>query len=262
LNVDLQGFRRLFLSLGAREEIFSGGWAEFAPTVAGGVRISAGLRLRASASRAFRLPTYTDLYYSDPANRGNPLLKPESGWEFEGGPQWNPGGRSSAELTVFRRLERNDIDYIKTSLSDPWQATNIQNLSFTGVEAALRFRLARSQELGVGYMVLHGSQHLMPGVTSKYVFNYPSQNATFSWLGQFRQTVAVRTRVGAIQRVGRDTYPLWDLAASRTDGRIRPYLQLSNLSNTGYEEIPGVAMPGRSIQGGIELVFRLEAPKP
>jgi outer membrane receptor protein involved in Fe transport len=94
LDVDLQALSRLFFSLGAREEIFSGGRAEFAPTVAGGVWLRSGLRLRASASRGFRLPTYTDLYYSDPANRGNPSLKPESGWDFEFGPQWNSGGTS------------------------------------------------------------------------------------------------------------------------------------------------------------------------
>lgn len=95
LNLDIELFRRFFLSVGAREEIFSGGRGEFAPTVAGGVWVKGGLRLRGSVSRAFRLPTYTDLYYSDPANLGNPLLKPESAWSFEGGPEWNPGGKVS-----------------------------------------------------------------------------------------------------------------------------------------------------------------------
>jgi iron complex outermembrane receptor protein len=36
-------------------------------------------------------------------------------------------------------------------------------------------------------------------------------------------------------------------------GRIRPFLRLSNLSNTGYQEITGVAMPSRSITGGFAL---------
>jgi len=255
LNLDVQYLHRLFLSLGAREEIFSGGRTEFAPTVAGGVWLREGLRVRASASRAFRLPTYTDLYYSDPANLGNPLLKPESAWSFEGGPEWNPGGRVSAELTVFRRLDRDDIDYVKDSPSAHWQATNVQTLTFTGVETAVRFRLPKSQQLQLGYTVLHGSQQVLPGIISKYVFNYPSHNATFTWLGQFKDVISTRTRVGIIQRVGHDAYPVWDLAASRTNGRIRPYLQLSNLSNTGYEEIPGVAMPGRSVVGGFEFVF-------
>src|SRR5215471_18583195 len=99
VNFDLQSFNRVFLSLGGREEIFSGGRSEFAPTVAAGIWIRNGLRLRASVSRAFRLPTYTDLYYNDPANVGNPRLKPESAWGFEAGPEWNAGKRITAHLT-------------------------------------------------------------------------------------------------------------------------------------------------------------------
>jgi hypothetical protein len=30
---------------------------------------------------------------------------------------------------------------------------------------------------------------------------------------------------------------------------------MSNLANTGYQEIGGVAMPGRSFVGGVELVL-------
>jgi outer membrane cobalamin receptor len=259
INVDLQALNRLFLSLGGREEIFSGGGAEFAPTLTGGIWLRPALRLRASASRAFRVPTYTDLYYSDPANLGNPALKPESAWDFEFGPQWNAGGRLSAELTFFRRLEHNDIDYIKSMSTDPWQATNVQNLVFTGFESTLRLKLPQSQELILGYTALHGSQQPEAGLISKYVFNYASNNGVFSWLGQYHKVLAWRTRVGLIQRVGYDAYPVWDVAASRENGRIRPYLQLSNLSNTGYEEIPGVRVQGRSIVGGFELLLR---PRP
>ena len=255
VNLDVQFFHRLFLSLGAREEIFSGGTAQFAPTLAAGIWLRKGWRLRASASRAFRLPTYTDLYYSDPANLGNPSLKPESAWSFEGGPEWNPGGRISAQLTAFHRRDHNDIDYVKSAPASPWQATNIQNLVFTGVEASVRFKLSQSQEMQLAYTALHGDQQPLPGVLSKYVFNYPTHNATFSWLGQLGSVFSARTRVGVIQRAGHDAYPVWDVSASRTNGRIRPYLQFSNLSNTGYQEIPGVAMPGRTVVGGVELLL-------
>jgi len=36
----------------------------------------------------------------------------ESAWSFEGGPEWNPGGRISAQLTAFHRRDHNDIDYV------------------------------------------------------------------------------------------------------------------------------------------------------
>jgi outer membrane cobalamin receptor len=255
VNGDFQLLHRVFLSLGAREEIFTGGRSEFAPSLSGGVFLGRGWKLRASASRAFRLPTYTDLYYRDPANIGNPLLKPESAWSFEGGPEWNVGGRVSAEATVFHRRERNDIDYVRSSLDTPWQASNIDNLNFTGVEAALRFRLPKSQELDVSYTALHGSQESLTGLTSKYVFQYPTQQAVISWIAEFKNEIAVRTRLGVVQRVDQDAYPLWDVSFSRATGWVRPYLQLSNLSSTSYEEIPGVVMPGRSIIGGLEFVL-------
>jgi iron complex outermembrane receptor protein len=46
---------------------------------------------------------------------------------------------------------------------------------------------------------------------------------------------------------------VWSAALTHDSGRVRPYLRLGNLSNTGYQEINGVAMPGRSITGGVAL---------
>lgn len=255
LNLDWRTPHSTFLTVGAREEVFSGIPAEFVPAVAAGISIKKQLRLRASASRGFRLPTYTDLYYTDPANIGNPLLKPESAWDFEGGPEWTPNARISFQLTVFNRQEHDDIDYVRSSSGSPWKATNINYASFFGVETAIRFQLSTAKEIQLAYTELHASQQVQPGLTSEYVFNYPSNNASFSWIDTIKNFFTVRTRVGATQRVGHTAYALWDLDLSRSIGRVRPYLQCSNLSNTGYEEIPGVAMPGRSIAGGVELVL-------
>jgi len=52
---------------------------------------------------------------------------------------------------------------------------------------------------------------------------------------------------------------VWDIAVSRARGRIRPYLQFSNVTNTGYQEIPGVVMPGRSFAAGAEWVWTAAA---
>ena len=51
--------------------------------------------------------------------------------------------------------------------------------------------------------------------------------------------------------------PLWDIYAALPRGtRCTRYLQVSNATNTSYQSIPGVAMPGRTIVGGVEVVFR------
>ena len=36
-------------------------------------------------------------------------------------------------------------------------------------------------------------------------------------------------------------------------GRVRPFLQLTNITSTVYQEIPLVAMPKRGVIGGVEL---------
>ena len=254
-NFDFRTVRRFSLSAGAREELFSGGTNVFVPTVSAGFWVKPDFRLRASVSRGFRLPTYTDLYYSDPATVGNPALKPESTWEFDAGADWNATARISMGTTFFRRWDSNLIDYVQFTAGGLYQATNITQLHFTGIEAHSAFVLPWQQQIQLSYTFLHGDQMPVPGTVSRYVFTYPSHAAVFAWTGSWRDWVIARTRVGVIQRFEHQAYPVWDLSVARKEGAIRPYLELANLSNTGYEEIPGVLMPSRSVIAGLELVL-------
>ena len=78
--------------------------------MAAGYWLSPHVKLRASISRAFRVPSYTELYYEDPANIGNPNLRPERAWNYEGGIDWTPSSRWHGDLTVFERRELDGID--------------------------------------------------------------------------------------------------------------------------------------------------------
>lgn len=254
-SFDFRTLRRFSFTAGARDELFSGGTNVFSPTIAGGFWIKPDLKLRASISRGFRLPTYTDLYYSDPTTVGNPNLKPESTWSLEAGADWDPSQRISSGLTFFRRWDSNLIDYVQFDPNGLYHATNIDKLHFIGVEAHTNFLLPHGQELQLSYTFLHGDQVPIAGSVSRYVFNYPSHHAVFGWTGVWHDWLAARTRVGVTQRFEHQAYPVWDLAVSRNNGLVRPYLQLANLSNTGFDEIPGVLMPSRSVIAGLELVL-------
>jgi iron complex outermembrane receptor protein len=48
---------------------------------------------------------------------------------------------------------------------------------------------------------------------------------------------------------------VWNATVMHDAGRLRPYLRLTDLSNTGYQEISGVNMPPRTIMGGVALQF-------
>jgi iron complex outermembrane receptor protein len=62
--------------------------------------------------------------------------------------------------------------------------------------------------------------------------------------------------VGALERTGRDPYVLWDLYAAMPRKTVHPFFQVTNTTNTSYQEVPGVAMPGRTIVGGLEVVLK------
>jgi outer membrane cobalamin receptor len=260
-NLSLRSLKRFSLTLGAREEVFSGGDSVFSPNVAAAYTLTGTMHLRASAGHGFRLPTYTDLYYSDPTTIGNPKLKPESSWSYEGGFDWHPSaasGRYTLTATGFRLDQTNAIDYSKYSLSTPWQANNVSSLNLTGAETSLRVGLAGTQHLELSYTAVRAASP-PPGLISEDAYNYAAQSALFSWTGELPgkllHQVIAHTQVAVVQKTGQIAYPLWDTSLSRNVGRIRPYLRLLNLSNTGYEEIPGVPLQGHTIMGGVAYVW-------
>jgi iron complex outermembrane recepter protein len=259
VDYDNRAMGRYSLSLGAREEIFDSGQTEFSPTVAAGMWLKHGWKLIGSASRAFRLPTYTDLYYSDPTTIGNPNLLPETAWSYEGGFVWNQGGRANAQIVVFERREKNDIDYVRASPADQWHAENIARVNFTGVETFVQFRLPHQQQLEVAYTGIYGAQSGLDGLQSEYVFNYPVNDAFVLWQGKLPGKLIARGRLGAVQRYDRDAYALLEAAVGRDFRYLAAHLSCSNLTNTGYEEIPGVPMPGRTVIFGMDLYLRNRA---
>lgn len=253
--LEARALRRFSLVAAGREEFFSGG-RKFSPTASAGYWLSSHFKFRASAGGAFRMPTYTDLYYHDPANQGSPDLRPEKAWSYDGGMDiYAADGKVRADLTVFHRRERDGIDYVRLSPGDIWRATNFERLNFTGIETSLAVRLRRSQSVEVRYTGLHGSRDFRSGVESKYVFNYPSHNASATWEGWLPGGWLGRVRTSVLDRRARETYAIWDASLARARSRLRPFIQLSNITGTSYQEVPGVRMPGRTITGGVELVL-------
>lgn len=246
--------KRWNLSAGAREEIFSGGaQAVFSPQAAGSVRLTDRLKLRANVGYGFRIPTYTDLYYSDPTTVGNPNLKAESAWSGNAGADWAPSSRVSLSATAFYSRQHDTIDYVRASAVDLWHAANLNGLRFAGVESSLTWSINESQSVSVAWTGLHGAQNALHGLQSEYVFNYPVENVHATWTAVLGRAMTISNMVQLAQRYHESVYPVWNVWATHAKGRVQPYLRLTNLSNTGYQEIEGVPMPPREIAGGFAI---------
>ena len=256
VDFELRGKKWGTISAGLREEVFSGGQRAATSSIAGSGWVQKTVKLRASLARGFRIPTYTDLYYSDPTTIGNAALKPESAWDWDAGADWYANAKLTLTLTVFHSSQTNAIDYVRANASVPWQAENLDGVRFTGVESGADWRPVAGQEFRVGLTTLTGAQNALGGLQSEYVFNYPLQNASAEWIGRWKNGLLLRQRLRVVNRVDRGVSPIWDASAVWEGRRVQPYLQLTNLSNTGYQEIVGVPMPGRAFTGGVQVVLR------
>jgi iron complex outermembrane receptor protein len=274
LDLDLKPAKsRWNLSAGLREELISGGpESAFAPHLAGSLRLTDLLKLRASGGYGYRIATYTDRYYSDPVTQGNPNLKAESAWSGEAGADWVPSNRVTLSATGFYSRQHNAIDYLRAAiLPNPllpascpvntWCAVNLSGLHFAGVECSATWIPAKGHKVQFAWTTLVGAQPPLPGLQSEYALNYPVQNIHFLWTVALKHSLIVTNSVAITkpyQQAGNppwnaNPYPVWNAALTRDAGKLRPYLRLRNLSNTGYQEINGVTMQGRSITGGVSF---------
>jgi iron complex outermembrane receptor protein len=254
VNVSLRSLKRLSLSLGAREQVFTGpaGGAVFSPNAAAAYALTGTLQLRGAVGHGFRQPTYTDLYYTDPTTVGNANLKAERSWSYEGGVDWTPGHAPvTLTATAFSLQQRDGIDYSKYDVAKPWQANNVADFAYNGAEASARFRLSRAQQLQLGYTAVQATSP-PKGLISKYAFNYAAQSALIAWSGQMPWQIAARSQLAVVQKTRLSPYALWDVALSRSAGRVRPYVRAMNLTDSRYEEVPGVPVQGRTVMAGAE----------
>ena len=251
-TLTLRPTERLNLAIGVREEVWRKWQGETSPTFSVGYWLGRGFKLRGQAGHAYRIPTYTDLYYEDPVSKGNENLLPENVWNYEAGADWYSDRGTTVSLTWFQREEDNTIDWVRQPGAQKFHARNFAELTFHGGEVQVRQRLG-SSEIRVNYTVLRASKVPTPGVTSRYVFNFPLNSLSVSYHGSLNKYLAVKMRLGAFNRTWQSTKALWDTSLIYTAGRWRPFFQVSNLLDQSYEAFQGLAQPGRWIRGGVQV---------
>lgn len=250
-DFDQRSIGRFSFNAGLREEFYGASQTVALPSVSGGFWLSSRVKLRGAVTRAFRLPNYTDLYYHDPANIGNPNLRPEHAWNSEAGVDFHPGDHWRASFTFFSRHETDNIDYVRANSDAIWQATNFGRLTFNGWEGALVWSRA-GQVIQLEYTGIRGIRDVLGGYQSKYIFNYPSEQAVLGWTHTSARGFQTRIRAGITNQEQRPAYALLDAYAAYTRSLLHPYVRFTNLTDASYQPVLGVAMPGRAFLAGVE----------
>jgi iron complex outermembrane recepter protein len=208
------------------------------------------LRLRASAGRAFRVPTFTERYYSDPANLAREDVGPETAWAGEGGADLLMARGWIAQATFFARADEDVIDWLRPTTADRWQTYNIRDVDTRGLELALRKTFAGGAMILAEYTALDVNAAEVNQL-SKYVLDYAPHSvvaaASIPLPGQFSAAPRVEYRRRS-RSAGTFDYVLIDARIGRRFGQhFELFVDGTNLLDKSYEEIAGVAMPGAAM---------------
>jgi len=203
-------------------------------------------------NRSMRIPSFTELYYNDPTTVGDSNLKAESALGYQFGYEYKKEDLKAC-TTIFLRQEQDMIDWVKHSPSDTkWKVENISTADVFGTETYLKLKINDRLKLDANYTYINKyirTQDLI----YKYGPNYIRHlfNAVFTLNLPFGDESLGFTYK---QKPNRRGWFLLNAALSKDlNKNSRIFLKITNLLNVEYQEIEGIAQPGRWVEAGLRF---------
>ncbi|MFM7007553.1 MAG: TonB-dependent receptor plug domain-containing protein [Flavobacteriales bacterium] len=250
------------------------------PSVQLGRALSYQHYLFANYARGNRVPSWTEMYYSDPSNVGNPNLQPEFSHAAELGYRYNPNQYNSkwyymkAEAAIFYRQHTNMIDWVReTSLlspnPNPWMPVNINSVAFAGLEGSWQFNVKKSGTWGLNkfnlnYTYITAQHNFTMEQESRYAITSMRHQFNALVLFDLSEKAQLNLAYRLVQRIEQPLYQVLDakLVLPVFD-RFSFFVEGNNLTNTQYVEAGFVQMPGRWFKLGVSFQHKAkENPQP
>ena len=236
----------------------------FSPSLDLRISIVDGLDIVAFGRRAYRVPTFNELYY---VGFGNPLLRPEDAWLSDLGVEYSHAMSAltlKAKLNGFYGLITDKITSAPTP-EDPniWAPYNIGKVRSAGMDAMAGICYNRENwkcSADVKYSYL-SSIDKSNGTPVPYTArNVVLINADASWK-TWSLNALWQLRSGRSDGYG--DLPDWNTLDAtfaksfmlRKAGKLAVKVSVKNILDCRYETVSGYPMPGRSIIGGVEYKF-------
>jgi vitamin B12 transporter len=249
---------QLDVTPGVAATYFSDFDIHFFPGIDVGYSLSNQWKLYANAGYTYRIPTYTDLYYSDPTTLGNEDLDPEEALAQEIGLRYNTP-HISVTLAGFNRDSENLIDYVKENEEDIWRATNIRSLNTKGLEAQFEYRFEAvgfPQLLRLGYNFIEDEVKELDINFSRYSINSLKHQFVGTLQSQILKNVSQTIVYRYAERTAGESYSVVDIALSWNLKEFELSLIANNIFNEDYSETNLVPMPKGNVLFGVN--YRLK----
>ena len=240
---------KLVLSPGIAVSYFSDMSFHSFPGIDLGYNINSNFKLYSNIGKTFRIPTYTDLYYSDRTTIGNENLNPESATSTELGFKYN-NSNFKISGAFFNRKAKNIIDYVKENEDDLWNAVNIGSLKTTGFELDFRYNFQNQNYLNLGYTNIKDNNYVTNINFSKYSLNSLKHHFTSKLNLNYIRNVNHSFVYKYAERSDKSSYNILDSKIMYKKGL---FIYVNNIFDEVYSETNLVPMPGTSFLVGISV---------
>ena len=233
-------------------------------------------RLRANASKTYRIPTFNDLYWQP---GGNINLQPEEGYSEEIGIAYiNCKAKTSIEyeITTFNSNINNWIMWVPpTDGSSIWSPKNIQKVWSRGIENDLKLHYTAGKfkfgASGHYQYILTTNEETTPDQSAslhKQLIYIPIHKGlatlsvqyrnfriacTYNYVGYRFKNSDNSTKAQDIM----DPYHTFNIDLSKAFKvsymLFKAYVQVNNITDESYQTVPNYATPGRNYQAGITI---------
>ena len=242
-------------------------------SLSGGYTPAPGLHLGIGAFQSMRLPTFTDLYYTSPAQINNLDLTPERAvtYLFDAGYMKNSWRLS---LQTYYRAGRDIIDWVwREDMGDKWHSEQTSRLDTYGIELSGGYTVAdgflRRVTLSYGYITTDRNSDII----AKGAMDYMRHKAALAVEVHFLRRMSLALTASVYDRNGSYThYPVpGDPSLSEVrdyepyfllDGRLqwekgicRLYVDATNITDSRYCDLGGIPLPGAWGTAGVALTI-------
>ena len=227
----------------------------FYPGMDLGYRINQNLTLYSNIGYTYRIPTYTDLFYSSPTTLGNENLKLEKALTSELGLKYT---KENFNLTfsAYNRAASDVIDYVKNEELEPWQANNIRDINTLGFELNMGYKFYigsfNAHQINIGFSNINDDLKETEFNFSRYALNSLKNQITSTYSFELFDKISSTIAFKNAKRLNEDKYTVIDFKTSYKYEKFTLSIILNNILDTEYTETNLVPMPGFNSLVGIK----------
>ena len=228
------------------------------PGIDFGYKIKEDIRLFSNVGYTFRIPTYTDLFYSSPTTIGNENLSYEKALTLELGMKYRKEN-FNLNFSLYRRDASNIIDYVKNNEDDPWQANNIRNIITNGFELNIGYKFylnsSNEHQINIGFSNINDDLKETQFNFSRYALNSLKNHITATYMFEINEKISSSLVLKNAERINEKNYTVIDFKTSYKFNKFAISILLNNILDTEYSETNLVPMPGFNSLAALQYSF-------